>query len=80
MRPHEEQRTEAFLGSLQCHDITGAAGRVAGKLKSHWAGKGHTLTLADTIVAAVALEHGCTLMTDNRRDFPMPELNHYPLP
>jgi len=53
---------------------------VAGKLKSHWAGKGHTLTLADTIVAAVALEHGCTLMTDNRRDFPMPELNHYPLP
>jgi predicted nucleic acid-binding protein len=39
-----------------------------------------TLTLADTIIAAIALEHGCTLMTDNLKDFPIPELSHYPLP
>jgi len=41
---------------------------------------GRTLTLADTVIAAVAMERGCAVMTDNRRDFPMPELQLYPLP
>ena len=31
------------------------------------------------IVAATALEHGLTLMTDNRKDFSFPELKIYPL-
>ena len=39
-----------------------------------------TLSLADMMVAATALEHGLALMTDNRKDFPLPELNFYPLP
>lgn len=80
MRPEEEGQTEAFLGALECYEITATAGRLAGTLKSKWARKGRTLALADTIIAAVALEQRCTLMTDNRRDFPMPELDHYPLP
>jgi hypothetical protein len=29
---------------------------------------------------AVALTHGLTLLTDNRKDFPMPELALYALP
>jgi predicted nucleic acid-binding protein len=33
--------------------------------------KGRTLVLADMIIAAIGLEHGCSLMTDNRKDFPM---------
>jgi predicted nucleic acid-binding protein len=45
-----------------------------------WARKGHTLSLADAIVAAIAIERGCALLTDNRRDFPMPEVQLYPLP
>ena len=32
------------------------------------------------MVAAVALQQGCSLATDNRKDFPMPELKHYPMP
>lgn len=80
MRQQEEQATDRFLSVLQCHEITAAVGRLAGSLKSHWARKGRTLTLADTIVAAVALQQRCTLMTDNRKDFPMPELDHYLLP
>jgi predicted nucleic acid-binding protein len=35
---------------------------------------------ADVTVAAVALTHGLTLLTDNRKDFPMPELALYSLP
>lgn len=80
VRPEEEAQTEAFLDALDCYELTATAGRLAGSLKQKWARKGRTLTLADTIIAAVALESGCTLMTDNRKDFPMPELHHYPLP
>jgi hypothetical protein len=79
MRPGEGLGTEAFLGVLECYEITAVAGRWAGKLKNQWAGKGRTLTLADTIVAAVALENDCELMTDNSKDFPMPELRRYPI-
>jgi len=80
MRPEEERATEIFLAALDCYELSGSAARIAGSLKRKWASKGRTLTLADTIIAAVALEHGCVLMTDNRKDFPMPELNLYALP
>jgi predicted nucleic acid-binding protein len=79
MRRGEETRTEAFLSSLDCYPITGAIARRAGSLKNAWAHKGRTLALADMMVAATALEHGLSLMTDNRKDFPIPELNCYPL-
>jgi predicted nucleic acid-binding protein len=80
MRLGEEVRTEAFLASLECYPLTGAIARRAGALKSAWALKGRTLTLPDMMVAATALEHGISLVTDNRKDFPLPELNLYPLP
>ena len=80
VRPQEEAATELFLGALECHPITRAAARRAGTMKSDWSRKGRTLTLADTLVAAVALENDCHVVTDNGRDFPMPELGLYPLP
>ncbi len=80
VRPGEEDSTESFLGAFNCFDINVNTGRSAGKLRNDWGRKGRTLALADTIVAAAALENHCILMTDNRKDFPMPELNLYPLP
>jgi predicted nucleic acid-binding protein len=80
MRPEETQRTEALLSALECYDLTGTSARRAGSLIQQWARKGRTLTLADMIVAAIALEFGCTLMTDNRKDFPMEELDKFDLP
>jgi predicted nucleic acid-binding protein len=80
MRPDEAQRTEVLLSVLDCYDLTGTSARHAGALKQQWAQKGRTLALADMIVAAIALQHGCTLMTDNRKDFPMEELNKFDLP
>ena len=80
MRPEEAQRTEALLSVLDCYDLTGASGRRAGALKHQWARKGRTLALADMIVAAIALERGCILMTDNRKDFPMEEVDKFDLP
>ena len=80
MRPAEEAATEAFLSNLECYPITAAIARRAGSLKSTRAKRGQTLTLADMMVAATALEHKLTLMTDNLKDFPLPELNISPLP
>jgi predicted nucleic acid-binding protein len=80
MRPGEEGKTEALLASLESHELNGSEARFAGKLKSHWARKGRTLTLRDTIIAAMAIERGCALVTDNRKDFPMAEVRLYPLP
>jgi predicted nucleic acid-binding protein len=80
MRPEEESRTKDFLDALQCYEITADVAEIAGKLKGQWARKGRTLTLADMMVAATALQQGCPLATDNRKDFPMRELDLYPLP
>ena len=80
MQPNEAQRTEALLGVLDCYDLTGSSGRRAGALKQQWSRKGRTLALADMIVAAIALERSCSLMTDNFKDFPMEELDIFDLP
>jgi tRNA(fMet)-specific endonuclease VapC len=80
MRPTEERGTEALLGGLEVYELSGTSARMAGKMKNTWARKGRTLTLADMIVAAIAIERGCALLTDNRKDFPMPEVQLYPLP
>jgi predicted nucleic acid-binding protein len=80
LRAGEEARTEEFLGGLDCVELRSSAARLAGRLKSAWQKKGRTLTLSDTIIAAVAIEEQCMLLTDNRKDFPMRELNVYPLP
>lgn len=79
MRPWEEQYTDDLVATLECYELSKTTGRIAGTLKGQWAKKGRTLALTDTIIAAIALDHRCTLMTDNRKDFPMPELELYPL-
>lgn len=80
MRKTEEAGTSAFLESLDCYPVDCQIARRAGELRNFWAGKGVTLSLADTFVAATALENGLVLATDNRKDFPMPELELYDLP
>ena len=80
MRAEEEARTEEFLGGLDCLELQASAARLAGRLKSTWQKKGRTLTLSDTIIAALAIEERCVLLTDNRKDFPMRELSVYRLP
>jgi predicted nucleic acid-binding protein len=80
MRSVEEGRTKDLLNAIDCHEISAVVAEVAGKLQNEWARKGRTLTLGDMMVAAVALEQGCSLATDNRKDFPMRELELYPLP
>ena len=79
LRPREEATTEEFLQSLQYYQITWPIARLAGSLKREYRRKGKTLTVSDAIIAAVAIHHKLTLLTDNVRDFPMKELAIYPL-
>lgn len=80
LRPKEEPATEEFLRTLEYYHITWPVARMAGLLKRDHHRKGVTLTLADATIAAVAVVHELTLLTDNIKDFPMKELTIYPLP
>jgi predicted nucleic acid-binding protein len=80
LRPKEEPATEEFLRTLEYYHITWPVARMAGLLKRDHHRKGVTLTVADATIAAVAIVHELTLLTDNVKDFPMKELVLYPLP
>jgi predicted nucleic acid-binding protein len=80
MRPKEETKTEALLQSLDYYEINWEVAKRAGLLKRDYSKKGQTLSLTDTTIAAVALEYNLTLITDNVKHYPMPQLKFYPLP
>jgi predicted nucleic acid-binding protein len=80
MRPKEGTKTEAFLQSLDYYEINWEVAKRAGLLKRDYSKKGQTLSLTDTTIAAVALEYNLTLITDNLKHYPMPQLKIYPLP
>ena len=80
MRPKEQTATEEFLRSLEYYHLSWPVTRLAGLLKRDHARKGTTITVSDASVAAVAIAHQLTLMTDNVKDFPMNELSLYSLP
>lgn len=79
IRKGEEVGTAALLNSLRCYELDAESGMQAGQLANSWARKGRTISLADAIVAAIAIGRDVVLMTDNRKDFPMPQLKLYPL-
>ena len=80
LRPKEETATEEFLRTLEYYHITWPVARMAGLLKRDHHRKGVTLTIADATIAAVAMVHELTLLTDNVKDFPMKGIALYPLP
>jgi predicted nucleic acid-binding protein len=80
MRPKEEARTEQFLRSLEYYEVDWEVARLAGLLKRDYAKKGITLALPDTTIAAVAITHNLSLLTDNGKHYPMPDIKLYPMP
>ena len=80
LRSGEERSTGNFLRSLDLYPLTWPVAELAGLLKRDYGRKGKTLNIGDVIIAATAIRHSLTLLTDNVRDFPMKELSLYPLP
>src|SRR6202035_4008552 len=79
MRPSEETDAEILSARLHVYELSGRSARLAGEMKNIWSKKGRTRRLADEILAAVAIEQECKLPTDNRKPFPMREIQLYPL-
>ncbi|MBI2918092.1 MAG: PIN domain-containing protein [Chloroflexi bacterium] len=72
--PWELSHAEQFLQDLAYYDIRADDARRAGTYRNEFARKGVTLSLADMLVAAVAVGRGACLVTANPRHFPMQEL------
>jgi predicted nucleic acid-binding protein len=53
--------------------------RLAGELRQNWLRKGKTFSVPDMIIAAICITEKLTLVTDNRKDFAMPEVKLHPL-
>ena len=79
MKPHERARTEELLDGFERHEVTEEIARYAGLLKNEWTLKGFTFTLVDMMIVATAIAHNLTLITENRKDFPMAELKLHPI-
>jgi predicted nucleic acid-binding protein len=80
MRSGEEAKTKRFLESLEFCPVTWEAAQLAGDLYRQGRQRGQALGLADVTIAAVALTHKLTLVTDNQKHFPMLELQLLALP
>lgn len=68
----EENVTAALFRDLVCYPTTFEIAVRAGLLRRDAARLGKTFGLDDMIVAATAIEHGLTVMTDNAKDFAVP--------
>ena len=79
IRPKEELITAQILGSLLQYEVTSVIARRAGYLKNALAKQGITVLLPDAIIAATAIENRLTLVTDNVKHFPIPDLKLYSL-
>lgn len=77
MRDHEREATLRFLNALALYPLDGAVADGAGDIIRRSRAGGLTVDIPDAIIAATAITHDLSLLTYNRRHFPMPELRHY---
>ena len=52
--------------------------RLAGVFRNRYRRVGIALSTPDCLIAATAIHYDAMLVTDNHKDFPMPELRFYP--
>ncbi len=73
-RDNELPLTDHLLSSLVFFPIDYETSRLAGRWRCSFAGKGITLSLLDTLIAAVAIKNSLVLVTANKKHYPMEEL------
>ena len=75
VRPADLSRVEQFVSVLRWHAATPSIARLAAQWRQQYSRTGVSLALADSLIAATAVECGLTLITSNKKHFPMPELS-----
>ncbi|RZT88286.1 hypothetical protein EV383_5225 [Pseudonocardia sediminis] len=71
MRSAERRDVVRLLDTLIALPVDDAVARQAGELRRRFHRSHHTIGIADHLIAATALVHGCDLATLNVRHFPM---------
>lgn len=74
LNPGEQDRAERLVDSLDYYEVSREAAKQAGRYRYDFARRGVTLSFADTLIAATAINEMATLITANAKDFPMEEL------
>ncbi len=77
--PSEKERTEQLFAALGSYNVTEDWLDLAGSLKNVLGSQRLNAPRRRHVIAATAIKHdGLVLVTENRRDFPMPEIKFYP--
>lgn len=74
MREKERPATEALLESLRCFPVSFDVARQGGELRAKFRSKGREISLPDAMIGATAHIHNLFLVTENKKDFPIPGL------
>ena len=74
LRPSERERATLLLEGLREAPLGIAEGQLAGRWRRAYRRRGRTLTQADCLIAAAAVQLGARLATGNPKDFPMRDL------
>lgn len=80
IRPGERRATAHLLGRLRFLETTREAAARAGRYQREWQRRGHTIHMADALVAGTARAHGAIILTDNVKHFPMRDIRIIPPP
>jgi predicted nucleic acid-binding protein len=72
--PDDLERIDLLLGAFEYWQVDWAVARLAGEYRHKYARQGRKLPVPDVILGAHAITRDATLITNNERDYPMPEL------
>jgi predicted nucleic acid-binding protein len=75
LTPEQASRWTPFINALTYWDISREAAMQAGQYRQALARAGRHITVTDALLAAVAQEQQSTLVTGNRKDFPIDGLS-----
>jgi predicted nucleic acid-binding protein len=78
MREHEEAETAKLIDALECLPLTARIAKKAGLIRGRQRQLGRTFALDDMMIGATAIVYGFPLVTDNRKDFEIPEIELFP--
>ncbi len=74
LNPAQRTNADGLTSGLVYYDISVTAAKEAGSYRHDYARRGMALSVADTLIAATAIDQGAILVTANTKDFPMEEI------
>jgi hypothetical protein len=80
LRPQDREKAEKLLSACSFLSTEAEDARLAGVWRYEYARRGVTLSTTDVLVAATAHGHKASIVTGNKDDYPLDEVDILPLP